>query len=330
MNRRRSLFPRYPALASLALLSLVLAPVPAAASGFPVTVESCGRPITFDKAPQRAVAHDQNISEIMFALGLQPHMVGLTGITGWYKMTPEFRAAMGDLPELAPKHPTMENLLAVDPDFFFAGWYYGMNPGGEITPDTLGAHGVAVYELTESCVHIDSGQPRATLDTLYADVRNVGAIFGQREKAEALVEGWQARVARIQGQVASSVPVEVFLYDSGEDKPFTAGRHAMPTALIEAAGGRNVMDDVPTSWGTVGWEAVLEREPDFIVLVDYDAGGWEKSWTFLQEHPGMSGLAAVREGRFLPLRYGEITPGPANIDAVEKLARALHPERFGE
>ncbi|WP_159711085.1 ABC transporter substrate-binding protein, partial [Geminicoccus flavidas] len=261
MNRLRSLLRRSPALATLALLPLVLAPVPAAASGFPVTVESCGRPITFDEAPQRAVAHDQNISEIMFALDLQPHMVGLTGITGWYKMTPEFREAMDDLPELAPKYPTMENLLAVDPDFFFAGWYYGMNPGGELTPDTLGAHGVAVYELTESCVHIHSDQPKASLDTLYADVRNVGAIFGRREKAEALVELWQARVAEVQAQLAGSAPVDVFLYDSGEDKPFTAGRHAMPTALIEAAGGRNVMDDVPTSWGTVGWEAVLEREP---------------------------------------------------------------------
>jgi iron complex transport system substrate-binding protein len=253
-------------------------------------------------------------------------MVGLTGVTGWYKMTPEFKQAMGDLPELAPKYPTMENLLAVDPDFFFAGWYYGMNPGGELTPDTLGARGVPVYVLTESCIHVNKEQPKASLDTLYTDVR----IFGEAEKAEGLVGSWQERVAAITAKVSGTTPVDVFLYDSGEDKPFTAGRYAMPTAIIEAAGGRNVMDDVETSWGTVSWESVIERDPAFIVLVDYDAGGWEKAWAFLQVHPGTADLTAVRENRVLPLRYGEITPGPANIEAIEKLARALHPDAFAE
>jgi iron complex transport system substrate-binding protein len=301
---------------------------PASAAAFPVTVESCGRPLTFDAPPERAVAHDQNISEIMFALELQPRMVGLTGITGWYKMTPDFEAAMADIPELAPKYPTLENLLEVDPDFFFAGWYYGMQPGGEVTPETLGAHGIPVYVLSESCIHIHGEQPRASLDLLYRDVRNIAAIFGVDERASALIDAWQERVAAVREALAGAESVPVFLYDSGEDRPFTAGRYAMPTAMIEAAGGRNVMGNVETSWGTVGWEAVLERDPAFILLVDYDIGGWEASWAFLQEHPAVGGLAAVTEARMLPLRYGEITPGPANIDAIEKLARALHPDRF--
>ncbi|MGH6901435.1 MAG: ABC transporter substrate-binding protein [Geminicoccaceae bacterium] len=311
-------------------LALALAGIPyvAGASGFPVTVESCGRPLTFDEAPTRAVAHDQNISEIMFALDLQDHMVGLTGITGWYKMTPEFAAAMGDLPELAPKYPTVENLLSADPDFFFAGWYYGMQPGGEVTPETLAAYDIPVYELSESCIHIKGDQPRASVDTLYRDLRNIGQIFGAAERAEALIGDYRARLEAVRAAVGSREPVPVFLYDSGEDKPFTAGRYAMPTAIIEAAGGRNVMDDVETSWGTVGWEAVLERQPEFLLLVDYGEGGWEAAWSFLQAHPGASSMEAVKAGRFLALRYGEITPGPANIAAIEKLAQALHPDAF--
>lgn len=297
------------------------------AAAHPVTVESCGRPLTVAEPPARAVAHDQNISEIMFALELQPQMVGLTGITGWYKMTPEFAAAMGDLPELAAKYPTLENLLAVDPDFFFAGWYYGMQPGGEVTPDTLMAYDIPVYVLTESCIHMDKEQPRASLDLLYADVANIGRVFGAEARGQALIENWQARVAAVETAIAGRAPVPVFLYDSGEDKPFTAGKYAMPTALIEAAGGRNIMDDVETSWGTVAWEAVIERDPAFIVLVDYDQGA-PASWAFLEAHPGMAALDAVAGDRYLALRYGEITPGPANIEAIEKLARALHAEVF--
>ncbi|AOF94174.1 iron (III) ABC transporter, periplasmic-binding domain protein (plasmid) [Sinorhizobium sp. RAC02] len=94
-----------------------------AALAFPVTVDSCGTPVTFDAAPKRAVIHDINMAKMAFALGLQPSIVGVTGITGWYKTDDAYKKEQGSIPELAPKYPTMENLVAADPDFFFAGWY---------------------------------------------------------------------------------------------------------------------------------------------------------------------------------------------------------------
>ena len=297
------------------------------ASEFPVTVESCGRPHTYEAAPKRAVVHDLNMAEIMFALELQSRMAGLTGITGWYKTTPEFDAARGDLPELASKNPTVENILSADPDFFFAGWYYGMNPGGEVTTETLAAFDIPVYVLTESCVHLDKNRPGVSLETLYRDVRNIASIFGVAERADALIEGWKARVARIETVTNDRKAVRVFLYDSGDEKPFTAGRFAMPTALIEAAGGVNIMQDVETSWGSVAWESVGDRNPEFIILLDYGDGG-QGLIDFLEAHPLMSETDAVKHRRYLPLKYGEITPGPANIQAIEKLAKAYDSNGF--
>ena len=297
------------------------------ASEFPVTVVSCGRPHTYEAAPKRAVVHDLNMAEIMFALELQSRMAGLTGITGWYKTTPEFDAARGDLPELASKNPTVENILSADPDFFFSGWYYGMNPGGEVTPETLAAFDIPVYVLTESCVHLDKNRPGVSLETLYRDVRNIAAIFGVAERADALIASWKARVARIETVTNDRKAVRVFLYDSGDEKPFTAGRFAMPTALIEAAGGVNIMQDVETSWGSVAWESVGDRNPEFIILLDYGDGG-QGLIDFLEAHPLMSETDAVKHRRYLPLKYGEITPGPANIQAIEKLAKAYDSNGF--
>jgi iron complex transport system substrate-binding protein len=305
------------------LAALCLAPTIAPAH--PVTLDNCGRAVTFDAAPERAVVHDINMAEIMFALELQPRMVGVTGITGWYKTTPEFEAARGDIPELAPKYPTMENLLAVEPDFFFAGWYYGMQPGGEVTPETLATFDVPVWVLTESCVHLDKDRPDVSMETLYGDVRAIATIFGVEDGAAALIEGWEARIAAVADETEGAAPTRVFLYDSGEDQPFTAGRFAMPTALIEAAGGTNVMDDVDMSWGRVGWEAVGERDPEFIIVLDYGEDGGAGLIAYLEAHPVMSQTAAVRNRRYLALKYSEITPGPANIGAVEKIARALRP-----
>ena len=311
---------------SVCLFSMLVA---APAFAYPVTVDSCGTPLTFDAAPKRAVVHDINMSEMAFALGLQPSMVGVTGITGWYKLSPEFIKEQGSIPELAPKYPTMENLLSVDPDFFFAGWYYGMKPGGDVTPDTLAQHGIKTLVLTESCVHLDKNRPAASMDLLYGDIEKLGKIFDKEAEAEKLVSGWKAQLADITAKVGDRKGTRVFLYDSGEDKPFTAGKFAIPTAMIEAAGGVNIMADMETSWGNTDWETVATRNPQFLILLDYqDGGGAQKLMEFLRSHPAMKETDAVKNGRFVPLRYEELTPGPANIAAIEKIAKAMYPDAF--
>ncbi len=306
----------------LTTLSLSLLAAVCAAQTFPVTVDSCGEALTFTAPPKRAVIHDLNMTEMALALHLQDRMVGVTGITGWYKTGPEFKATLGNIPELAPKYPTLENLLAANPDFFFAGWYYGMKPGGEVTPATLAQHKIKTLVLSESCIHLHKSRPAASMDLLYSDFTKLGTIFGKAAEAQALVVQWKARLAKL--NTAGAKDTRVFLYDSGEDKPFTAGKYAIPTAMIAAAGARNIMADMETSWATTDWETVAARNPQFLVLLDYqDGNGTTKLMRFLQAHPAMQETDAVKQGRFVALRYAELTPGPANIAAIEKIATAL-------
>lgn len=311
------------------ILASLLSVVASTAFAFPVTVDSCGTPLTFDVAPKRAVVQDINMSKMAFALGLQPSMVGVTGITGWYKLDDTFKGLQGSMPELAPKYPTMENLVSANPDFFFAGWYYGMKPGGDVTPDTLAPHGIKTLVLTESCVHLDKNRPAASMDLLFRDIEKLGKIFGKDDEARKLVAGWKAELDDIRTKVADKGGARVFLYDSGDDKPFTAGKFAITTAMIAAAGGENIMADMETSWGTTDWETVAARNPEFLVLLDYqDGAGYRKLLDFLKAHPAMKETDAVRNERFVALRYEELTPGPDNITAIGKIAKALYPEAF--
>ena len=317
---------KLPTLGSFALASLI--GNLSYASSFPVTVDSCGRSVTFNSAPKRAVIHDQNMSQMAFSLGLQDRIAGLTGITGWYKTNAAFDSARGSIPELAPKQPSTENVLSVDPDLFFAGWNYGMRPNGELTPQSLALFNVPVLELSESCVHLSKSGSDASMDLLYRDILRLGSVFGVKEKAQQLVTDWQQRMKKIEAAIVNKPAVRVFLYDSGEDKVFTSGRFGMPSALIRAAGGENVMDSIDTSWSKVGIESIMQANPEFIILVDYQKVGWRSSWNFFQQHPVLSTLDAVKNQRYIPLEYGEITPGPLNIQAVEKLAAKLHPSAF--
>lgn len=295
---------------------------------FPITVKNCGEDLVFEAPPERAVIHDINMAEMAFALELQNRIVGLSGITGWYIPSADFNKKRGNIPEIAPKEPTIESLLAVSPDFLFAGWYYGLEPGGEITPKSLEPFGVKTLLLSESCIHLDKVAAPADMNLLYGDVLRLGKIFDQEKKAQILVESWKQQVARIKKNNSAEKPL-IFLYDSGEEKPFTAGKYAIITAMIREAGGKNIFEDFDTSWGYVSWEHVASRNPEFLILLDYQtANNAGKLLRFLQSHPAMKEIEAVKQEKYVTLRYEEITPGPNNIGAIGKIAKMLQAENF--
>ena len=310
----------------LAAAAFLLSAAPAFA--YPVTVKSCNRDVTFEAAPKRAVSNDVNLTEMMLALKLQDRMVGYTGVSGWKTLDEKIREGVQELPELSPKYPTKEVLLGADADFYFAGWNYGMKVGGEVTPETLAPFGVKVYELTESCIHI-MGKAKPTMDDMFVDLLNLGRIFGVEDRAEELVAGYRADLDAITTRIGGiEKPVRVFVYDSGEEKPFTSGRFGIPTAMIEAAGGVNVMEDVDKSWTEVSWEPVIERNPEVVVIVNYGEVTAEQKIAFMKTNPAFKNLDAVKNDRFVVLEYVEATPGPRNVHAIARLAEAFHPRNM--
>ena len=286
------------------------------------TVESCNRTVSFDAPPKRAISNDVNLTEMMLVLGLAEHMVGYTGISGWKTLDEEMRANVKQLPELSSKYPTKEVIVGANADFFFAGWNYGMKVGGEVTPETLEPFGVKVYELTESCTHIMK-KGKASIDDMYADLLNLGSIFNVEDKAEKLVRDYKAELKSFKDDLETGEPVRAFVYDSGEDTPFTAGLYAMPTALIEAAGGVNVMNGFEKSWGTVTWEEVVAQNPEVIIIVNYGSVTAEQKRDFMMSNPAFTNIEAVKNDRFVTLEYVEATPGPRNIKAIKTLANAF-------
>jgi len=312
------------------LPTLVLSALLLASPAWAVTVTSCARQVSVSQVPQRAVSHDVNMTAMLLALGLKERMAGYTGISGWKTLDPSMREQLAGLPELAARYPSLENLLGAGTDFVFAGWNYGMRIGGEVTPASLARFGIPVYELSESCAHV---MPKrvASLDDVYTDLRNLGRIFAVEDRAETLVQGMQARVAAVSAQLGEQpTRPRVFVYDSGEDLPFSAGRLGIPQSLIAAAGGRNVMDGVAANWMQVGWEAVVEQDPELILIVDYGERTAAQKRDFLLQHPALQGVTAIREQRFVVLSYLAVTPSLDNVAAIETLAAALHPEAFAQ
>ena len=299
------------------------------ASEFPVTVDSCERRVTFEQAPQRALVNDINLLEMILELGLEQHLVGYSGVSGYGKLTrmlPRFHYVIHSVPEIAPKYPPLEIVLNQNPDFMFAGWFYGFSEEG-LTPRKLEKFGIASYELTESCVWITE-KKKVSIEDTYRDLINLGKIFGVEERAKAIVKGYKMRIEAIQQKLGEiEKPVRVFVYDSGERTAFAAGGLAITTDLIRLAGGKNILTSIEKSWvRSVAWESVIQEDPEVIVMFDYEDIPQKKA--FFRSKPALKNISAVKNNRFIGLPYSALVPGVRNVDTVEILAKTFYPEKF--
>jgi iron complex transport system substrate-binding protein len=304
-----------------------------ATAGYPVTVSDCGTPVTYAKAPTRAVSNDLNTAEDMIALGLESQMVGEFAASGslpaGQPFPTQFAAGFKQLREVSSDYFTLEQLVALQPDFLFAGWNYGLQVGTTLTPDNLAKYGIQTLALTESCAHVQASKQSVSIDDTYQDLTNLGEIFDVRARAQQVVSSMKSQIASVQANVASLAPVTVFDYDSGTSAPFTGPGLAMPNAEITLGGGTNIFAGLKQSWTSVSWEQVVKADPQCIIINDYSTPSAAQKERFLQTSPITNNLTAVKNHCFLPLTYDEVTPSPRNAEAVVAIARWLHPSAFG-
>ncbi|MET8685267.1 ABC transporter substrate-binding protein [Streptomyces sp. NPDC004732] len=293
-----------------------------------VTVSNCGKDVTYTR-PERAVAYDVSGAEKMFALGLADRMRGYVmnklgdpSIKG-----SPWRKKYSEVDRLGSERITREIVVDAEADWVLAGWNSGFSEERGITPALLDKVGVDSYLHTETCW--DYGNKNvdvSPLQALYTDLDNLGKIFGVEKRADKLVGDLKERVAALKKtwpDRADRDPAKVFVYDSGTDQPFTAGRHAAPDDIITAAGGTNVFGDLDKGWTTVGWEPVIKAKPEVIVIVDYADQPAKEKIAYLKKLPSLKSVPAVKNNRFHVMSYGDVVSGPRNVTGAEDLGRYL-------
>ncbi|GAA3993243.1 ABC transporter substrate-binding protein [Allokutzneria multivorans] len=291
------------------------APAPSAAS-----VTSCGRAQSFPTPPQRIVSLNQHATEILVALGLTDRIVGTA-----YPDTPDVPASIAadykKIKLIAEKYPSMEQVLAAEPDVVVGGYASAFAEKDGRGREALERKGIRTLLLAESCSTGPIG-----ITTYTEDLALFGKAFGVADRAKTLAAETTRRIDAVAAKVQGVEPVPVFFYDSGEKAAFTVGGHGLGNDLAKRAGGRNIFADLPKVFGDASWEQVAERAPKAVVLVDYlGAGGLDGKRAFLQGHPLVAKVPGVAQGKYVTLTLPDLIEGIRLADAVEKLARGLHP-----
>ncbi|AUS77067.1 iron transporter [Actinoalloteichus sp. AHMU CJ021] len=295
-----------------------------ATGGGTVTVPRCGEQVEY-RLPERAVAYEAGSADKLFVLGLTDHVHG-------YVMPPAnppveespFAEDYAAVEFLSDDLLNRELVADARADLVVAGWNSGFSDERGITPEILDGLGIQSFMHTESCYNYPGHPERVSpFDGLFTDLERLGAIFGVRDRADEVVAELRSRVEAVEENVPEGEGVPVFLYDSGTAEPMTAGNQVPPNDIIRIAGGRNIFEDVDARWSTVGWESVVEAEPEVVIILDYGDQPAEEKIDFLRSFPATTDLPAVVNDRFFVLDYNEGISGPRNVDGLEKFADYL-------
>ncbi|UED82926.1 ABC transporter substrate-binding protein [Streptomyces profundus] len=293
------------------------------------TVERCGEEVEY-RRPERAVVYEAGSADKLFALGLTDAVHG-------YVMPPAnppveespWAAEYARVEMLSDDLLNRELVVDARADLVVAGWQSGFSDERGITPEILDGLGIQSYPHSETCYNYPNHPLEVgPFEGLYLDLERLGAIFGVEERAESVVAELRERVEEVRRAAPEGTPPRVFLYDSGTDQPFTSGNQAPPQEIFEIAGGRNIYSDLTERWTSVGWESVIEADPEVIVILDYGDQPAEEKIAFLRSSPALAEVTAIKDDAFHILDYNEAISGPRIVDGAEGFGAYLR-ERAG-
>ncbi|WFB10485.1 ABC transporter substrate-binding protein [Streptomyces sp. LX-29] len=294
------------------------------------SITSCGRQLSFAEPPKRAVALDQTSTETLLELGLQDRMAGTANLKT--KIPAKYQAAYAEIPVIAPKIATGEQLRAATPDFVVGGSADLFTKDRAGTREELDDLKVPTFVSAVDCPQ-ENPAGKSPFELLFSDYENLGKIFGAEDRAAKLAAGQRATVAKAQKTAAEvpqgkDQPTVVYLYSVFNGMPYVAGKTGLPSEMSRIIGAKNAFDDVNEDWPEVSWEEVAKRDPDFIVIGDLSERGRpgdsaaEKRET-MTEHPVISKLAAVRDNKILEVPGIELDPSVRSVHALELLAKGM-------
>lgn len=266
-------------------------------------------PGTTDNSAHRIVSIIPATTEMLFAMGAGDRVVAV----GSYD---RFPPAVEQLPRVgALLDPNVERILSLRPDLVIL---YGTQ--SDLRTQLDRAH-VAIFP------YVHRGLPDIT-----ATIRALGDRVGVAAAANALADAIDRQLGDVRARVAGAgrpKTLLVFGRETGSLRNIEAsGGVGFLHDMLEAAGGVDLLADLKQQSVTLSTEVVLARAPEVIIELRY-ARGDTTAASDLRAWDTLASVPAVKNRRVLLLQGEEfVVPGPRVGAATERMARALHPERF--
>lgn len=267
---------------------------------YPLTVtDASGLEMTFEKAPERIVSLSPSETEVLFALGLDERIVG---VTPWCNYPEEALSKPG----VGSLDGNAETIIAAEPDLL-VGILSLNNPQYIENYRSLGLNVFTVEPQT-----VEEAMERIIQIGIITDTQ------AQAHKIVAQMEEEMRSVVEAVEQLTEEDYKKVYIeYSEG----WTVGKDTFMDELITLAGGRNIVDSV-SGWIEITEEVIIQANPDVIIYPSYVEGLAET----IKQRSGWADIPAVQHDRIVAVDDDLISrPGPRLTQGLIHVANAIHP-----
>jgi iron complex transport system substrate-binding protein len=268
-------------------------------------IDEAGREVTLSFPPKRIISLAPNVTEILFALGADDHIVGVSSQSD-YPEEAKNKISIGSY-----LSPDLERIVSLKPDLIIA---TGVGNTRDMV-DRLGTLGLPVYVIFPK--HFDG---------ILESIGHLGQLVDRPARAHAVIQNMRRRRDDVKVRTRGSPPPRVLLL-VGEAPMVAVGKGSFGDDLICLAGGENITGHEREMYPRLSMEEILKRGPEVILVTSMNPNVDYRK--LLQEWGRWKMLPAVRHQRLHLINSDLVDrPSPRIIDGLETMARLFHPERF--
>jgi len=256
-----------------------------------------------NSAPQRIISLAPSNTEILFSLGLDTEIVGVTELCD-YPPQAKLKEKIGGFLE-----PQTQRIKAVQPDIILA---YG------------GIHEPQVKELEREGQTVWVANPK-TVEEVFESIEDIGALTGKASVARELILSLRRKVGKIRRRIGT-IPYEArprVLRAMNYEPLIIAGPGSVQYDAIDIAGGKNISLSNSPPFPSISLEVLRDYDPEVIITCD-----WKKR-EVVEGLKGWEDIAAIKNAQVYSLPCGiSCRPGPRVVELVERIAEFLYPHLF--
>ncbi|WP_157956743.1 cobalamin-binding protein [Salinicola halimionae] len=255
--------------------------------------DDSGRIVTLTQPAERIIALAPHLVELSYAVGAGKQLVGAIDGSD-YPPTARQIDRVGSYRGIP-----LELIVAKQPDLVLV-WASG-------TPASL------IEQLERLDIPVYRSEPRK-LDQIAGELRDIGRLTGHVDAGKQAAARFEQALDDTAQQLS---PAPRVFYQLGQSPLTTLASGQIVTQVIRHCGGEPLFDEAPVLVPQIGWESLVEAQPQ-VILAAGDDDRWQAFWASHDELP------AVRDGALYTLDPDAISrPGPRMIRAVRQVCRAL-------
>jgi len=276
-------------------------------TAFPITLtDQMGREVTIEKLPERIISLAPSNTEILFTLGLEDRIVGVTDFCD-YPEAAKSKEKIGGFSE-----PNIEKIISLQPDLILA----------------TSMHQKPVEEFEKLNVPSVVLDPK-DFEDVFTSIEIIGKATGQDDKAAAIVGDLKARVKDVDDKVIKLTEDErpKVYYEIWPSPITTAGPGTFVNDIIQRAGGENIAKDAKKAYPQYSQEMIVAKNPDIIIFSHH--GSSNQSAEDILNRQGWESIEAIKNNKVFYVEENLVQRAtPRLVDGLEQLAEMMHPELF--